>query len=191
MGALGAPLGRKGGMRAIGWVLGIVLLGLVVLFGINATDDPLSDEAQALLHRAPRPAPSEKNGYIDFLALGAPASAPTYAAGMAQLDALSRFVENTALNVVIDPRVRQCERGHFLSCAAASPWAKEVIDSHAVFLARYRAMREKPEFTDLQVPSSPDTLWPAYQDLVNGQRLSLLRAALDFNAGRRVDAVRE
>lgn len=178
-------------LSAIGWLLGIVLLGLAVLFGINATDEPLSEEAQALLRRPPPPAPSEKNGYIDFLALGAPANAPTHATGIAQLDALNRGAYNGELRVAIDPRVRQCERGHILACAAANPWAKEVVDSHAVFLARYRTMREKPEFIDLQVPPSPYSFTPAYQDLVNGQRLSLLHAALEFNAGRRAEAVRE
>ena len=178
-------------LRAIGWLLGILLVGLAVLFGINATDEPLSDEAQALLRMPSPPAPTEKNAYIDFLALGAPASAPTYATGVAQLAALNRGAYNAEFNVVIDPRVRQCERGHTVACAAASPWVKEVIDSHAVFLARYRAMREKPEFRDLDEPPSPYGFTPAYQDLANGQRLALLHAALEFNAGRRLEAVRE
>jgi hypothetical protein len=78
-----------------------------------------------------------------------------------------------------------------LDTAVGYPQLQELIDSHRIFLARYRAMREKPEFVDLVEPASPDDELPSYVDLSQGQRLSLLAAAARFNAGDRVGAIGE
>jgi hypothetical protein len=183
-------------LRGIAWLLGIAVLALAVLFGINATDEALSEQAQAALRTPPPPPASERNGFIDFLVLGAPADAPTFATGLKELGRWhsKEQGEHASSVVVLDPRLPRCRRGEFLSCVAAAPGQpplKELIDSHAVFLKRYRAMREKPEFVELFVAGSPEDPLPAYIGLASGQRLSLMRAAIDFNSGAGASAIGE
>src|SRR5512139_968853 len=55
-------------------LLGFAALALAAWFGINATDEPLSAEAQALLSIRKPPAPSERNGFLDLAAIHAPAT---------------------------------------------------------------------------------------------------------------------
>ena len=178
-------------LRLAGGLLGLVILAVVALFAVNATDVPLSEEAQALLRQSAPPLPSERNGFIDFLALGAPAEAPTFATGVAQLAVLNKQADGQLLDVAIDPRARQCRYNEILSCISRDPLLKQVVASHAVLLARYRAMREKPEFVDLQVRTSPEEPLLAYLPLTSGNRLLLTQAALEFHAGRRARALDE
>jgi hypothetical protein len=178
-------------LKAITWVIGgllaIAVVAIATLFGINATDVPLSEDAKALLRRPAPPQPSPSNGYLDYLALGAPADAPTFATGVAQLALASA----QRLNVEFDPRVRKCYN-EFLSCVAKDPALKEVMALHPVFLTRYRAMREKPEFIDLEVlRTSPEEPLHAYWSITSGHRLTLTRAAIEFNAGHHTKALDE
>lgn len=76
-------------LRMLAWVVGIIIAAVAVVFAINATDVPLSADAEALLQTPPPPAPNERNGFIDFLALTAPPDAPTFATGVAQLAILT------------------------------------------------------------------------------------------------------
>lgn len=186
-------------LKAIAWLLGIAVLAVAALFAVNATDEALSEDAQAVLRISPPPPASEANGFFDFLALGAPAEAPTYATGLQQLAAYreqkNRTVAGALPIVAIDPGIPRCKRGEFLSCVAGAPARPplgELIESHRAFLERYRAMRGKPEFIDLiAADASPDHVVPAYQGLIGGSRLSLLRAATYFNAGEPARAIDE
>jgi hypothetical protein len=181
--------------KGIAWVLGIALLALAGLFGINATDEELSQLARTALRVPPPPAASERNGYIDFLALRAPADAPTYATGLEQL-AAQREQTNGQLGHDLpdlgdDPRVRRCQWVDFIDCVAGSPNVAAVIESHAVLLLRYRAMREQPDFVELSSDATPFAILPAYRPLAYGHRLSLMVAARRFNAGEVADAIKE
>lgn len=182
-------------LEGLGWgvgaLVGALALAVALLFAINATDQPLSEEAQAALRLPPLPAPSERNAYLDFLALGAPADAPTFETGVAQLAVLNKQADAPILSIPVDPQVRRCNYGAYLACVSADPRLKEAVVSQAVLFKRYRAMRTKPEFTDLQVPASPEDPLPAYLGMTTGHRLSLLHAALEFNAGRRAAALAE
>jgi len=173
-------------------MLGAIALGVAGLVGINATDEDLSAEARSLLPlRAPPPA-RETNGFIDYLALTAPAAAPTYETGVKRLAMIHSRGNDKSSDLVIDPRLPRCAYLHFLSCVADQPGLRrQIVDPHVVFLQRYRAMREKPEFVDLFDPRSPEDWLPAYRPLVQGHQLSLMLAALDFHAGRRASAVSE
>jgi hypothetical protein len=149
----------------------------------------------------PPPAPSGKNGYLDFLALGAAESENTFEYALARLRAMnnqqagkpfeSRLSDFPLFKV--DERIPQCRpvEASCLDAAAAHPQLQKLIDRHQVFLRRYRAMRDKPEFVDLFVPTSPDDALPAFQELFEGSRLSLLMAAVRFNAGDRTGAIEE
>lgn len=182
-------------LKVVTWLLtgvaSVVVLAIVALFAINATDVPLSAEAEALLRTPPPPEPTERNGFIDYLALGAAPNAPTFTTGAAQLAILNKQADGALLDVTIDTRVRACRSSDVFACVAKNPALKEVIASHGAFLARYRAMRKQPEFIDLEVRASPEEGLHAYLPLTGGQRLSLQQAAFDFSAARRTKALDE
>jgi hypothetical protein len=180
----------------------IAVLGLVVAawFGINATDQELSSEAKALMSVAPPPAPSQKNGYLDSLSLSAPDDIPAYEFALRRLRVLQtaqaeRSADTLAglANARFDSRLPDCRpaESSCLNATAGHPLLLELVEGHQVFLARYRAMREKPEFIDLLELASPDDEFPSYFNLVQGQRLSFLVAAIKFNAGDHAGAIAE
>ena len=174
---------------------------LAAWFGVNATDEPLSNEALAAVNVPPPPAPSENNGYLDFLALGEDEAAPTYETALSHLHNLnnqrrSQLQDASYLaipNVRIDARVPNCGSAE-LSCFEAAEkhtHLQELFDSHRGFLRRYRAMREKPEFIGLDASTDPGDAVPAYQALFRGQRLAQLAVADQFNTADRISALKE
>jgi hypothetical protein len=188
-------------MRAGALLVAALTLALAAWFGINATDEALSSEAKAAMSFPPAPPPSEKNGFMDFLALGAAEGAPSYEVALRRLQALNNQKPGGRLElpssdfpgIRIDEHTPQCRPADSscLDAAAGYPRLQDLIDSHRVFLARYRAMREKPEFINLFVSSSPEDSLPAYQGIFQGSRLSMLAAAVRFNAGDRAAAIQE
>lgn len=185
------------------WVLGGLGIAVGAVLGVNAYDESLSAEAKALLAMPQPPAASERNGYVDRLGLGAPEGMTPYAAGLKVLDALraqdqpgfKRTPEWEAAyklgSVEIDKRVRTYATGvkSFLELAAATPELAQLIAKHEGLLARYRAMREKPEYVDLYYPARLESSIPT--GIVNLQYLALLAAAAKANAGNLEGAVRE
>src|SRR3954463_292682 len=152
-------------LKSIAWLLGVAALAVAALIAINATDDELSAEARALLPLRATPPPREVNGFIDFMALTAPADAPTYETGVKRLAAMQLQGRDTLPDMGVDPRLPRCTPLQFMSCVAGKPALREIVELHGVFLQRYRAMREKPEFVDLVDPRSPEDGLPAYQGL--------------------------
>src|SRR5262245_13228748 len=75
--------------KGVAWLAGACVLVLAAWVGINATDEPLSDEARAMMVVAPLPAPDRDNGYLDQLVLNAPAEVPTFEAALEQLKAMN------------------------------------------------------------------------------------------------------
>lgn len=188
-------------IKGSAWILGLAVLVVVAWFGINATDESLSDEARAAMSVPPAPAPSERNGFLDFLVLGAPEDVPIYERALKHLHALNNQHEGKSPPVPgeeaysrdLDKQVPRCysSKSSCLEDAAAHPNLQDLIDRHQPFLRRYRAMREKPEFVDLFEIRSPEDSLPAYERLFDGKHLMLLGAALQFNAGNRESAIRE
>lgn len=191
--------------KGVAWLLGTCLLVLAAWFGINATDEALSDEARAALVVAPLPAPDRENGFLDFLVLAAPAEVPTYEAA---LDRLRQFNDQSVATLPPPPwgpfqpdRRLRCTFGATegqsadgracFELATAEPWIAEALEAQATLVKRYRVMRDKPRFVSLIQASSPETPLPAYQELLEGQRLVLLGAARRFQAGDRAGAARE
>ena len=170
---------------------------LAAWFAINATDEELSPQARGAIQVAPPPAPSETNGYLDYLALGAVEGAPTYQVALSRLRELndpSRVKNPFPLaEVKLDERIPSCLPWHqsCLNEAAALPHLQALIDGHSVFLRRYRTMREKPQFIELLDSSSPHDDRPSYRTLFEGSRLSRLVAAIKINAGDVTAAIDE
>src|SRR5689334_3823396 len=59
-------------VKPILWLLTVALLARVIVCGINQTDEPLSEEAQALLKLRKPPDLGDKNGFAAFAAIREP-----------------------------------------------------------------------------------------------------------------------
>jgi hypothetical protein len=187
------------------WLLGGCVLVLAAWLGINATDEPLSDEARAALVVPPLPAPDPDNGFLDYLVIGAPADVPTFEAGLERLKALNNQSNGTTApppwgDYQRDPRVPRCvfgaaagEKSERPACleAALDPRLPEILRQHATYLGRYRAMRGKARFVSLFEPKSAEDALPSFLEVTEGHRLILLGAGRRFHAGDRAGAVRE
>jgi len=192
--------------KGAAWLLGGCTLLLAAWFGINATDEPLSDAARATLAIPRPPAPDRDNGFLDFLVLGAPADVPTFEAALERLNAINDQSSGQLApppwgNFRSDPRLQRCrfgaaqgESADMPPCfefATREPWIPAALEAHAALLGRYRAMRAKTRFVSLFEAKSPEDALPSYAEVLEGQRLVLLGAARRFHAGDRGGAVRE
>jgi hypothetical protein len=191
--------------KGAAWLLGAAVLLLAAWFGINATDEALSEEARAAMNVSPLPPPDRDNGFLDFLVLAAPAEVPTYEAALDRLSAINNqtggdFPPAPWPPFRADARLQRCtfgtargESAEMPGCVqmALEPWVPGVLEAHAVLLGRYLSMREKPRFINLIDPRSPENPLPAYQEMLEGQRVVLIGAARRFHAGDRAGAVRE
>jgi hypothetical protein len=144
---------QQGGfmLRSVAWILGLSILAVAAVFGINATDEELSEAARKAMVLPPVPKASPRNGYTDFLAIR---------------------------SEMIDDRFRlPCKpMDRCLQHAADNPELVALSVRPDEFLERYRAMRAKPEFVDLEDPQTPDDPLPPYQALFRGQTRSLMIA---------------
>lgn len=192
-------------VKGAAWLLGLCVLALAAWFGINATDEELSEEARAALALPPLPAPDRDNAFLDFLVLDAPADVPTFEAGLEQLKAYSNQAGGEVADppwgrIRRDPRLQRCifgaapgESADAPPCfeAALEPWVADSLEAHAAMLERYRLMRAKARFANLIESKSPEDVLPAYGAMLDSQRLVLLGAARRFQAGDRPGAMRE
>jgi len=190
-------------LKGLLWVLGALALAVGALLGVNAYDEPLSTEAKALLVMPQRPAASERNGYVDRLGLAAPEGMTPHEAGLKVLAALRAQDEagfkrtkewGTTFKlseVKIDKQMRFYAVGvkSVLEQALGIPELAQLVTKHELPLARYRAMREKPEYVDLYYPTRPDSL--LLPGILNLQQLAFLAAAAKAFAGDLEGAVRE
>ncbi len=188
-------------VKWVGAILGVCVVVLACWFGINATDEALSDEALAAMVVSPIPPPSEKNGFLDFLALGAGEDASTYEVALSRLHAYNNQKHGKGQpstlddfpSVKIDQRIPRCRpaESSCLDAASKAPNLQGLLDEQKVFLRRYRAMREKPEFVSLLELKSPEDAIPPFSNLLDGQKLALLKAAIQFNGGDHTGAIEE
>jgi hypothetical protein len=158
---------RRFVLKVVSWMIGLVVLALATIFGINATDEELTDLAKKAMVIPPVPPASPENGYTDFLALEG-----------ASID--------ERLRRLCRPETDQC-----LKYAADNPDLVQLSARDDEFGALYRTMRRKPQFVDLSDPKSPDDPLPAFQNLFQAQRRSLVFAAGMANKGWLESAIAE
>jgi hypothetical protein len=188
------------------WIVGIGVVAVAAIFGINAIDEELTPAAKAAVAIPPPPEPNERNGYIDFLGLGAPEGESAYAAGLKVLAAMRArdapgfkstpeyaaalsSLEN--VNLIHDDLDCRPETTSCLARVAAKPDLVPLIAKHEFLLKRYRAMREKTEFIVLFVPAGLEAPSGGFENLSGFQRVTFLAAAAMVNAGDLDGAVLE
>lgn len=167
------------------------------LVAYNAFDADLSADAKALLAPPPMGKVDEKNGYIAFLGLVAPK-------GQDQLDwgrkAAAAFAAQATPGFNPGPEWKEATREHFKAPADRNKWcipdclsevrrdadavAKRLADPDNVeLLARYRKMRDAPEFTEIYMGSRSIYTPRGYASLHAGSTLALAEGASKANAG--------
>jgi len=187
-------------LKAFPWVLGGVALVVVAVVAVNATDEALSVEAEALLARPAMGQLDQKNGFIAFLGMGAPRGEDQIAWG---LKAAAAYSAQAKPGFARTPEWEHATKSHLRVSKAAAQWcpaeardciafAKEKRDalakhlaeeSNAEFLRRYRKVREAATFVDLYVGTSLFAAFPAYPRLVEGAALSRLDIAIKASGG--------
>lgn len=205
-------MAKGGWMRRILWagvaLLGMVLMVVVALVAINLMDEDVAPGTRALMTAPPGGRLDERNGFVDFLGMGAPAGSDAAAWGRKAAAAFAAQVEPGFRRT---PEWEAATRSHLQATKEATGWcnpektgclalAREkraalatelVAPPNAEIMARYRVAREKPEFTDLSVGSDLLAILPPYTHLTHAAALARLDIALKAVDGDLEGAVAE
>jgi hypothetical protein len=187
-------------------VLGVAATGVVAVTGAaiyNAIDPDLSPQAKALLVPPPMGEIDDSNGYVAFLGLVAPAGQDQMQWGRKAAVALA---EQSAPGFTRSPEWREATRPHLTvntktwcmpDCLAeakrdpATVAARLANGTNAQLLARYRKLRQAPDFADLDFGALNTGASAAYSALNAGASLSIGDVALKANAGDAATAIGE
>lgn len=171
------------------------VLGALVLY--NAFDADLSADAKTILAPPPMGKVDDANGYIALLGLVAPK-------GHDQMDwgrkSAAAFAAQAQPGFDANREWKEATREHFKAPADRNKWcspdclsearrdgdavAKRLADpDHVELLARYRKMRDAPEFTEIYVGSRSMYIPRGYPSLHAGSMLALAEGASRANAG--------
>lgn len=192
-------------------VLGIVVVAVLFVVAVavyNSFDEELTLEAQAILRPLPMGKVEELNGYIAFLGVSAPKDEDQIAWGRTAAKAymtqgqpgftrtLTWQKEITGPLVASNKATQWCRQEEFdclpVARERSAELDKELADeTNALYLKRYRKMREAPQFREIEIGYDPAALWPSYFPVLHGASLARLDTALKFNAGDYEGAVAE
>ncbi|MBI4207644.1 MAG: hypothetical protein HY527_21700 [Betaproteobacteria bacterium] len=173
----------------------MVLFGAAVAY--YSFDDELSPDARALLAAPKLGEPTDANGYVAFLGMGAPSGHDQMAWGRKVLAALRAqdadgFKKDAAWEGTVKPQlgfskdVPWCwpEKQFCLALAREKGEAlARLLEDNRKMLARYRTMRDKPVFDDAYLSPRADAWFPPYQLIPNSHSLALLTVIRQAAAG--------
>ena len=163
----------------------------------NAFDEDLTPEAKAMLAPPPMGKVEDRNGYVAFLGLVAPK-------GQDQMEwgrkAAAAFTAQAQPGFTRSAEWEKATRSHIKIPADRNKWcrpdclseaksdggavARRLADpDNAELLARYRKVREAPEFAELYVGERVASFPRSHPALYAGSALSLSEAAGKANAG--------
>jgi hypothetical protein len=192
-----------------GLLLSVVALVaiLLVVAAVNLIDEDLKPETTALMAQPPMGKPDEKNGYVDFLGMNAPAGQDPAAWGRKAAQAYGAQADPAFKKT---PEWENATKSHLVATKEAAWCNPEKLDCialarekgdalkpllalapHPELLARYRVAREKPDFADISIGTDPLSSLPAFQRLVEAAALTRLDIALKAAAGELEPAVAE
>jgi hypothetical protein len=154
-------------IRGVALALGVLLVPVALLVGINAIDESLSPEAQALLTAPKAPSPSEGNAYVHLLGIGAPEGEKPYAAGLKVIETLRQQDERefrwtkdwetaaNAGNANVDRSVTKACSTSAKSCfenVAGKAEVRAAVVNHAPLMSRYAEIRAMPDYAETYYP---------------------------------------
>jgi hypothetical protein len=190
---------------SIGWLFGT----LVALFGAAVAyysfDDELSPDAKAFLAAPSLGEPTDANGYVAFLGMGAPAGHDPMAWGRKVLAAFRAhdaegFKRDAAWENTVKPQLGYSkdlpwcapEKQSCLALAREKGEAlAKLLEDNREMLARYRTMRDKPVFEEAYFSPRADAPLPPYLLIPNSQSLALLAVMRQATAGSLDGAIGE
>ena len=195
------PKPKQGFLRAalvsFAWLIGT----LAVLFGAAVAyysfDDELSPDAKALLAAPKLGEPTDANGYLAFLGMGAPSGHDQMEWGKKVVAAFRAhdadgFKKDAAWENTVKPQLAFSKDVPWCapeeqSCLAVARKKGEalakLLEDNREMLARYRTMRDKPVFEEAYFSPRADAPLPPYLLIANAQRLALLAVIRQAAAG--------
>lgn len=173
----------------------MVLFGAAVAY--YSFDDELSADAKALLAAPKLGEPTDANGYVAFLGMGAPPGQDQMAWGKKVVAAFRAqdadgFRKDAAWEKTVKPQlgfskdVPWCapEKQSCLAVAREKGEAlARLLEDNREMLARYRTMRDKPAYEEAYFSPRADALLPPYHLIPNSQSLALLSEIRQATAG--------
>lgn len=198
-------------LKAVLSIAALAVLGFLALVLINAFDEDLSADAQALLAPPEMGKIEDDNGFVAFLGIVAPKVQDQMAWGRKAAAAYAAqaepgFVESAewkettrahisqsggggAPKPWCTPEARDCLAEAKRDGAAVAKWLE--AEDNALFLARYRKAREGASFQDVYIGPSVVAKLPSYWALTHGALLVQADLALKLAAGDVEAAVAE
>ena len=186
--------------KLLKWSFLLVIVLTALLVAINWRDEPLSDEARALLAEKPANVPDRENIYVAMAGLDAPEGADIFEAGRNRIEATKKTqglhpleVKHAAdqdtkeklawqaTNPPFDARISQGT--HFPeSVRAKKDLIQAALAANKILIQRYRSMQELPEYA---APKFFSLFYDSidYQQMMKTQRFLLAQALLDMEAG--------
>jgi hypothetical protein len=198
-------------LKAVLGIAAVAVLCFLALVAINAVDEDLSADAQALLAPPPMGRIEDGNGFIAFLGIAAPRDQDQMEWGR---KAAAAYAAQAQSGFVQSPEWKEATRAHLGRSArgdALMPWctpeARDCLaeakrdraavaklleaGDNALLLARYRKARAGATFADLYVGANVAADIPSYSSLIYGASLALADSAARLAAGNVAAAVAE
>lgn len=174
------------------WLSASIIVAFLAFIAINLFDESLDPRAAAFGKPRPSTVPEAENGYFALLAIDAPQGADGMAYARAWLDE-TRAAAHERRRPLRPPREQAkrpdpcdpIDRSCFTVVRENAGQIKGQLAMFAGDLARYEALVSSRRFEEvLDYPFGLESDFPSYASLARAQRAYLLRAALDFEAGR-------
>jgi hypothetical protein len=185
-------------LKAIGWIVVVLLLAFGALVGVNAIDEDLSPQSLKLLEKAANPFKDEDNAYFAIWGMTAAEGRDTHATGRQAVAAITQRASGSAAAVPADayskelgklkasPEVGElCDwvkQDCYPKLSAASDQAEALAAANKVLLERYAALGGYKGYYDTAPPGFA-TPFPPFQEVSGMATLDLLLAVAEAKRG--------
>ena len=183
-------------LRVAGWGALVLLCLFLIALAINARDEPLSTEAQALLQLPTNPFPPERNIYVALAGGDAPPNQSVFATGQAKISRYNEQIDAMLTNPVhslqdsADPLALKfkgnsdfCvprERSFWASVRENAPKIRQLVEQNRELYQRYLALQDLPGYFETELPSASVNIFWAPKEV---RSLFLAEFALEMQNG--------
>jgi hypothetical protein len=187
---------KKKIVRSLLLVLTLFLIALTALAAYVLQDEPLRPTAEQALHYQPSPVPPERNAYVGFAGLEAPAGSDFIQVGVEnirranqrfQVSAQTAPEENTAQKLAFSTarNTYSCNEEMSENCLeeieAEAQHIQTLLEENDELIARYLRIQAMPEFSN---NSTGSYFAPSYGTALELSWLLSAKAVLDIQNGR-------